>query len=908
MAFQDFIEDGTIPQNPIGGAAAEFQQERPSFAGLVVTDIANNFTQKAGSFLAENFAHGVDVASDAYGLHVPNTQKITADHVNAMAPIGNDGKQTHITDEPMYENVANMIIKDKQRDLVEENASARYSNANGMLPTFLAGAAATLADPASLVAMSYGGAILGATKVLSGLGAVGVDISTTAARTAARVVSGAAGGTASMVPLAAAQYGISQYQGGDYDMHSALNDLAFGAVGGALLHGGFGSVAHETGFLKPDELMRAQTMHTDFQAQASDILRQPATTKAAAMNSTIADIVNGRPADPESVIGRGGQPPDISQIANDRSRQKQDGYSANMTADEIKAARQTILPDGIKVEPKPSQISDAVIDRYKGTVADQLSRAGISNVDDSVVLEIARMTAEEHNPAVPLTKPRTLEEVLSGAPSAKKAFEPTKKEPLEPTLQEKVQSVEVAPRPKPSVNFEAKLPKPLGNAKSGFGSKVGNDRFNSVPQFANDIDKALYTVRDEPGKAKNAKHDQYINFLKSAGLSDADIRKGNADVRKAVQQHATGKNGKVNIPHVFTEGNPLEVVVPAKRTVAPFRTPNAIQMAVQLGGLKDETGDLRAMDAHKFKIPARGRLVRNTGMSLDRFGEILADRGYVKERPTTSEVLEIIRDGLSGKHIYAESDRAKLERAEASKQHMAYEDDLERHAGDMGIDTTGMKPEDIRNELERQSKEAADEHDALDLLDDEEQVMRRAYYPEEQEHAHETIPLSAYEGHESEVGAGHERSEFETGDEGGVQTAEPVDAGVSGRGAEGEGANTGRATSYERVENVAGATEQGVLGGMEQSAKQAMAARGEKLSAKAEQKPANEGLFGSFIGHGDELDFQIANAEKSLDVSHMTDEERQELQDIYAKAKAADDTYAEKLKELANCFNIEGVQ
>ena len=92
MPFQGFIEDRPLAQNPIAGAASEFSQEAPSFGGEFANVATHGFTPKAGSFLAENVVQGIDVGAEALGINLPNAQKISADQVNASAPIGNDGK------------------------------------------------------------------------------------------------------------------------------------------------------------------------------------------------------------------------------------------------------------------------------------------------------------------------------------------------------------------------------------------------------------------------------------------------------------------------------------------------------------------------------------------------------------------------------------------------------------------------------------------------------------------------------------------------------------------------------------------------------------------------------------------------------------------------------------------------
>jgi hypothetical protein len=1103
-----YIPDGTPFQMPQESAAFDFQKESPTWTGLTGNNIASDFTNKAGSFVAENVDTAIDATSNALGFNLPKSQKISAEQINSSAPIGNDGKQVHITDEPMYENVANMITKDKQRELVNEDMNARYSNTHGLLPTLASGAAATLADPASIAAMAYGGAILSSSKVLAGLGALGVDTATTAARVGARVISGAVGGAASMVPLAGAQLGISAYQGGDYDVKSALSDMAFGAVGGALIHGGFGSALHESGVLKPDELMRAQTLKTDFQSQAADILRQPAPVKAAAMNSTIADVVNGRPADPSAVIGKDGQPPNLSQIADDRKQQNQNGYSPNMTPEEMAAARKTILPNGLKVEPQPSRLPDDEINRYKGTVKQELSNAGIENVDDSVVQEIARIKAEQINPEG-VAKPRPLAKVEAGERNPESVWKSVDLTP---------KPVEVAPRPVPVA--EPRLPSELSKSSPRWadGKEVA---FNS------DIDKALYIVG---GKGKSPAHDKFVSFLTDkAGLTKQQIAQGALDVREAIKQNAKAKTEVINVPKVFNSEKPLEITVPQKRTVSPFKNPNVIQLAAEMGGLKPH-GDLKAMGAETEFVPGRGRLIRDTGRSLHELGLELAGREYTgfdaHNPPSDNQVLELIRRGLNKDHVYSERNRSSMEARDEKTVLSEYHEDLERHAGEMGIDTTGMKPEEIHAELEKQLREAAEEHNALDLLDKEDPSLQRDYYPDMEDiHANETVPTSAHTADEPEISAGDERSEFEAGNEGGIQGSEQVNSELAGRGAEGARADAGRTgtddgptasgasgevvtkgdlyklpresleqmrdethlsdheklikalgsdeeakrfnrlvrqsesmdharadkaskelgeiedkltpeqqkliygigetgatkedldelikahsditftphddikdigyigtlgirkmlpeeilsvkegkasiaaqaalirfkgaldelrdrgltieesfkamaqgmseksgmsigdatdfvrdfsnavkerseekpTTFEPAKNVAGGGEQGVLSGMEKSAKQAMQARGDKIKPNVEQKPADEGLFKSAIGGGDELDLRIADAERTINASGMTVEERADIQQAYKEAADADKVYSDKMKELGQCLGENGV-
>jgi hypothetical protein len=72
-----------------------------------------------------------------------------------------------------------------------------------------------------------------------------------------------------------------------------------------------------------------------------------------------------------------------------------------------------------------------------------------------------------------------------------------------------------APAPFPS----ATLPSALSNAMNFFGTKGGN----VLLTFENDIDKALYIVRDQKKKSKS--HDKYMDWLASQGLTETDIKR-----------------------------------------------------------------------------------------------------------------------------------------------------------------------------------------------------------------------------------------------------------------------------------------------------------------------------------------------------------------------------------------------
>lgn len=489
------IPDGPIPYNPVASAASDFQQEAPNEAGAYAQLLGNSITGKAITFTAENFQTGID--------YLLNKPKISADQVNAMAPIGNDGNPTKITDSPMYPDVADMLIKDKKNELESENALSRYSNANGSVKSFGVGAAAFMSDPLAAVATSYGGAVLGASKVLAGMGALGIDTSSVAARLGARAVSGAVGSPVSMTPLIAAQLGISTYQNGDYNLKSALNDFAFAAAAGAIGHAGFGALS-EAGLLKSDGLIKTK---------AAELIRQPAPVKEAAINSTIADVVNSRPVDTEAVIGKDGAPPDVQSLAEERLRQNRDGYSPNLTPEEVKQAHESMFPEGVKDKPIETIPVEKEVERVAPAIAEKLG----DDVKPEVANEIAKIKSDAVLP--------TNEKIA----------------PFVETTPKPVQSTKIA-----TSEIEPTLPRELRGAKPKYGQDV-------TPNFASDVDKALYIVREKSnGKPNSASHEKYISFLKNiVGMTDEEIKSSSQQVVKGVGKQAKGKNGSVDIGNIF---------------------------------------------------------------------------------------------------------------------------------------------------------------------------------------------------------------------------------------------------------------------------------------------------------------------------------------------------------------------
>lgn len=78
------------------------------------------------------------------------------------------------------------------------------------------------------------------------------------------------------------------------------------------------------------------------------------------------------------------------------------------------------------------------------------------------------------------------------------------------------------------------------------------------------------------------------------------------------------------------------------------KTPSLLQFIRSKGGVIDEGGELKMMDASKQYIG----LVNKNGVDLDTMGEALWEAGYFTERPTVAELLDLIDSELRGTKHY----------------------------------------------------------------------------------------------------------------------------------------------------------------------------------------------------------------------------------------------------------------
>lgn len=358
------------------------------------------------------------VGGYARGLNLLGTEQpqMSADEINKnYGPIGPDGKQVKITDEPMYEDVGKIIGRQKADEMDRNARLARFSDQHGTVTNLGASAVGFMMDPLQAVSAFVPG--VGEASVLNGMGRIGLATSGLAARTAARTVSGATAGAISQAPIAALQYGLDKQQASDMSMRDAFKSVLYAAAGNAVFHAGVFGGAREAGLLKPDEAMK---FGATAPSEAAAIVNAPAPTQHAAMQSALGQMVEGRQVEVDPLFPQPDGPPvSAAEIAERQSQTYRDGFAPGLTSDQIEGAKSELFPE---TEPKPVEepgTEGPVLDQYKEKINAEAQRLGVP-LDDARLSRAAETMAKDHNPEAPQGGPpsifeRKKSDLLTGA-------------------------------------------------------------------------------------------------------------------------------------------------------------------------------------------------------------------------------------------------------------------------------------------------------------------------------------------------------------------------------------------------------------------------------------------------------------------------------------------------------------
>jgi hypothetical protein len=122
------------------------------------------------------------------------------------------------------------------------------------------------------------------------------------------------------------------------------------------------------------------------------------------------------------------------------------------------------------------------------------------------------------------------------------------------------------------------------------------------------------------------------------------------------------------------------------------------------GGLTDEGGDLRAMDADKGNRPFQKNLIQLTGMHPDRMRQIAAEEGFLSDDTTTADFLDLLDQDLNGGGAYRQHG-ANAELL-GLRELLGHIDDFLRNSG---LDLSSMTNEQVRAAMEQASAQPAGE-------------------------------------------------------------------------------------------------------------------------------------------------------------------------------------------------------
>lgn len=382
----DFIADGEPWEAPEGAAAQDYANLPVSTGGAFSSLLGENLAPRLGRQLqlhqaaseadpaAQQEANILGGLAPDANLSAPPAPKMDPEEANKQfAPAGEK-----LFTEPVAEGVARVMGKQKADQIQRESILSRWA-ANTSLPIRLgASFAAGLLDPLNDAAAFV--PAIGEETLLARLGTGAI------ARTAARAGAGAVSGAAAMAPLAGLEYGLSQAERSDYSLRDALYEMAMGAAIGAIGHAGFGAVGD---WWRRGRSAEAPAPSAEIAVEAQDeahaVAAAPASVKADAMRSAVAQMVDGRPIDVGPVVEGAraevtaapeAEPLRPASLAQQQADLYRNGFAPGMAQPEFDALNEAIY--GEKAEPAGAEASGQGEQEKPATAAPERQRTAPS--------------------------------------------------------------------------------------------------------------------------------------------------------------------------------------------------------------------------------------------------------------------------------------------------------------------------------------------------------------------------------------------------------------------------------------------------------------------------------------------------------------------------------------------------
>lgn len=212
-----------------GAAAAQLPQSDRTAEGFGHFDFFRNVSHEIGNAFLNTIGQDPNDPMDAFGNLRDTDTRLPAEQLNER--YGIDGYLRF--NEPHTEDEASWMSAQAARKQYHDTVFAK-TNADPLMD-FGASVAGALTDPAALTVMLATGGIGDAALGAFGVGEAGVEATAIGglgrlANLGGRLARPLAVGAIDNTPFVAANYGIAQAVGDDYDMGDALRDIAAGAI------------------------------------------------------------------------------------------------------------------------------------------------------------------------------------------------------------------------------------------------------------------------------------------------------------------------------------------------------------------------------------------------------------------------------------------------------------------------------------------------------------------------------------------------------------------------------------------------------------------------------------------------------------------------------------------------------
>lgn len=235
----------------------------------------------------------------------------------------------------------------------------------------------------------------------------------------------------------------------------------------------------------------------------------------------------------------------------------------------------------------------------------------------------------------------------------------------------------------------------LKNSKGDFVQTGFPDEAAAAKSAETQTTSAAEKVQQPPSRLPPEVIDRYKKTIsdhaESMGLTLTPEQLQNAARVTAEQHNPENVEKPATLENVGKEKTPYGKV--------PQRPPSLSEFLAKNGGLKDEGGELTAMDAANAHInpetgkpkPFQRKLVQEDGMSLDQAALKAQEGGYFPElaegeRPTINQFLDKLHNDLQGKPQHSDLDQEKLQ---AHTDALAHNQEIDRVSHETSIETKG---------------------------------------------------------------------------------------------------------------------------------------------------------------------------------------------------------------------------